>query len=297
VSLIACAPSPGACASLTTAALAAGAHAIEAVYGGDSLYTGSTGAVSGGQAVNKATLVVSLSNMTQTYTSGNLTPTASTTPSVTINWTGAPQRNAGSYPVTATIDDTNYQGSANGTFTIGQAPLTITAASNSKIFNGGVNAAAAPVVAGLQGSDTATGLAEIYATASVGAGKTLAVSAYTINDGNSGNNYLVTPVPSTAGVINSNLAATARAGAASAGWSSYPGVSGYEVHITCASPACVKANDNTVQIAGAAATSYTFTGLTNNYAHTLWVVPLFGGSAVPGVQTPQLNVMPKSLLP
>jgi hypothetical protein len=35
-----------------------------------------------------------------------------------VTWTGAPQTNAGSYPVTATIADANYTGAASGTFVI-----------------------------------------------------------------------------------------------------------------------------------------------------------------------------------
>ena len=67
----------------------------------------------------KATAQVVLSNLTQTYTGGQLTPTATTTPAgLTIVWTGAPQANVGTYNVTATINNANYQGSASGTFTI-----------------------------------------------------------------------------------------------------------------------------------------------------------------------------------
>jgi hypothetical protein len=54
----------------------------------------------------------------------------------------------------------------------------------------------------LQGSDSVTGLTETYDTKDAGTGKTLSVSAYTVNDGNSGNNYTVSTATSTAGVIN-----------------------------------------------------------------------------------------------
>src|SRR5207245_1828284 len=59
-----------------------------------------------------------------------------------------------------------------------------------------------PTTSGLQGSDTVTGLAETYDTKNAGTGKTLSVSAYTVNDGNSGGNYIVTPRTDTTGVIN-----------------------------------------------------------------------------------------------
>ena len=59
-----------------------------------------------------------------------------------------------------------------------------------------------PTVLGLLGSNTVTGLAETYDNKNAGTNKTLSVSAYTVNDGNGGNNYAVTPVTNTTGVIN-----------------------------------------------------------------------------------------------
>ena len=112
----------------------------------------------------------------------------------------------GNYVITNTIGTlvaTNYTVSlVNGSLTVTKAALTITAVGNTKTYDGTTNAAATPTVSGLKGSDTVTGLAESYATKSVGTGKTLSVSAYTVNDGNGGNNYSVSTVASTAGVIN-----------------------------------------------------------------------------------------------
>jgi uncharacterized protein YfiM (DUF2279 family) len=90
----------------------------------------------------------------------------------------------------------------NSAGVIGQATLTITAAANTKTYDGTTSALAAPITSGLQGSDSVTGLAESYDTKNAGTGKMLSVSAYTVNDGNSGNNYIVNPIASTAGVIN-----------------------------------------------------------------------------------------------
>jgi uncharacterized protein YfiM (DUF2279 family) len=91
---------------------------------------------------------------------------------------------------------------ANSAGVIGQATLTITAAANTKTYDGTTSASAAPITSGLQGSDSVTGMVETYDTKNAGTGKTLSVSAYTVNDGNSGNNYIVNPIASTAGVIN-----------------------------------------------------------------------------------------------
>ncbi len=96
----------------------------------DVVLTNSCGSVTSNAAtltVNKAAATVTLSNLTQTYTGSPLTPTATTTPSgLAIVWTGAPQINAGSYSVTATVDDPNYEGSASDTFEILKADTTTT---------------------------------------------------------------------------------------------------------------------------------------------------------------------------
>src|SRR5438067_4996512 len=99
----------------------------------------------------------------------------------------------GDYTVT-TVDDT--------TGVISAKALTITAQTNTKTYDSTTSAAAVPVVVGLVGSDTVTGKAETYDTANAGVGKTLSVSAYTVNDGNSGGNYTVTTVKDTTGTIS-----------------------------------------------------------------------------------------------
>ena len=74
---------------------------------------------------------------------------------------------------------------------------------NAKTYDGTTSAAATPTVAGLVDSDTVTGLGETYDNKNAGTGKTLTVAAgYTVSDGNSGANYMVTTVSSTAGVID-----------------------------------------------------------------------------------------------
>ncbi len=97
---------------------------------------------------------------------------------------------------------TRSRRSANTTGVINKAALTITATTNTKGYDSLTSAAAAPTVAGLKGGDTVTGLAEVYSNANAGASKTLSVSAFTVNDGNGGNNYAVTTATNTTGVIN-----------------------------------------------------------------------------------------------
>jgi sugar lactone lactonase YvrE len=63
----------------------------------------------------------------------------------------------------------------NTTGVINKAPLTIAATSNTKTYDGTTSIAALPLVSGLQGNDTVSGLSEAYNTANVGTGKTLNV--------------------------------------------------------------------------------------------------------------------------
>jgi hypothetical protein len=81
---------------------------------------------------------------------------------------------------------------------ITQASLTITAEANTKVYDGTTSAATIPTVSGLKGTDTVTHLSETYDTPAVGAGKTLSVATYTVNDAN---NYMVSMVANHSGVI------------------------------------------------------------------------------------------------
>ena len=78
--------------------------------------------------------------------------------------------------------------------TITPASLTITASSNTRVYDGTTSAAAIPTVSGLLGSDSASGLTEAYASKNVLGtnGSKLVVTGYTITDGNNGNDYSVT---------------------------------------------------------------------------------------------------------
>src|SRR5436309_1323973 len=111
------------------------------------------------------------------------TPSPARTPRSTRAPPG-PTRRRGCPPATPTT--------APGT--IAPAGLDIHATSDSKPYDGSTSAAATPTVAGLVSGDTVTGLGEVFDTRAAGTGKTLSVSAYTVNDGNGGHNYAVTLV-------------------------------------------------------------------------------------------------------
>ncbi|MHB8107950.1 MAG: beta strand repeat-containing protein, partial [Candidatus Cryosericum sp.] len=122
--------------------------------------------------------------------------------------------NVSAYTINDGNNGNNYTVStiADTTGVISKAPLTITAATNAKTYDGGLTADAKPTVAGIQSGDTVTGLAETYADRNAATSKTLNVSAYTINDGNSGNNYTVSTIADTTGVISKALLTVSAAG-------------------------------------------------------------------------------------
>jgi hypothetical protein len=81
--------------------------------------------------------------------------------------------------------------------------LTIQASANTKTYDGNTTSANTPSVSGIQGTDSVSGLSQSYADANAGTGKTIAVDpGYVVNDGNGGNDYSVSLVTSSAGVIN-----------------------------------------------------------------------------------------------
>ena len=183
-------------------------------------YIASTVANSAG-VIGQATLTITAAANTKTYdgtTGASATPTVSGlqgNDSVSGLAESYDTKNAGTgktlsvsaYTVNDGNNGNNYIVNTVNTLTstagvINRATLTITAAANTKTYDGTTSASAAPITSGLQGSDSVTGMVETYDTKNAGTGKTLSVSAYTVNDGNSGNNYIVNPIASTAGVIN-----------------------------------------------------------------------------------------------
>jgi MBG domain-containing protein/centrosomal CEP192-like protein len=104
----------------------AGSYTVTATIA-DPNYLGSN---TGTFVISKAPATATLGNLTQTYTGGALSPTVTTVPSgLTFTLTGAPDTAAGSYPVTVTITDPNYTGSASGTFLISRPAATVSPSS------------------------------------------------------------------------------------------------------------------------------------------------------------------------
>jgi hypothetical protein len=81
--------------------------------------------------VAKATATVTLGNTSQTYDGSARPVTATTTPpglSTSITYDGSSNApvNAGSYAVVATVNDSNYAGSASGSLQVGKASASVT---------------------------------------------------------------------------------------------------------------------------------------------------------------------------
>ena len=124
-------------ATTVTSTLSVSTHIITATYIGNANYNLSTSSLLN-QQVGKASATITLDRLTQTYTGVQRPITATTSPlglAVVITYTGisgtvygptqiAPT-DAGTYLVTATISDTNYQGNANNTLIVNRASTTV----------------------------------------------------------------------------------------------------------------------------------------------------------------------------
>ncbi len=101
-------------------------------------------------------------------------------------------------PVSANYD---FDDTATATATINQVALTVTANTDTKVFDGSNSSAVLPTITSgaLVGNDTA-GYVQTYDTANAGTGKTITPSG-AANDGNGGLNYAVTFVTNVTGVI------------------------------------------------------------------------------------------------
>lgn len=102
---------------------------------------------------------------------------------------------------TANLANYSFDGESSTTADISQYALTVTAQTDSKVYDNTASSSVLPVVTvgTLQGSDTAV-LTQAFADENAGTGKTI-VPAIAITDGNGGANYAVTLVNDTTGTI------------------------------------------------------------------------------------------------
>ena len=129
-------------AALTTSVLTAGTHTVAAIFTGSPNFAASSSTtLAGGQVVDKAAAGITLTGLAQTY-DGNPKPIgANTTPPgllviFSYNSSPTPPADAGSYPVSGVISDTNYSGSASGTLVISKAAAGITLTGLAQTYDG-----------------------------------------------------------------------------------------------------------------------------------------------------------------
>jgi len=134
---------------------------------------------------------------TYTITSGSLIGSDSLSGSLS-RVTG---ENVGTYAINqGTLTNSNYDITfISHDFNITPKPITVTAITNTKVYDGNATATAIPTNSSLVSGDTAN-FTETYNNENVGTSKILTPSG-TVNDGNGGNNYSYTFVTNTTGVI------------------------------------------------------------------------------------------------
>ncbi|MFY7867480.1 YDG domain-containing protein [Roseateles sp.] len=115
-------------------------------------------------------------------------------------------RNAGRYAFTAALANPELAGNyfvapGSGELTITPAPLTLTAGTDVKTYDGNTNSTGEVAIRGLLNSDTARASQSFQSSHVLGShGSTLLVSTYQVQDGNGGANYAVS-TQSTPGTI------------------------------------------------------------------------------------------------
>jgi hypothetical protein len=133
----------------------------------------------------------------------------SETPAVlggTLSFGGTSQGaiNAGSYSIVpGGLTSGNYDITFNnGTLTIDPVDITITAQHDERVYDGTNASPVAPqITSGALASGDTASLNQTFDDKNVGTGKTLSAAGSTISDGNGGNNYAVTFVDDSSGVI------------------------------------------------------------------------------------------------
>lgn len=162
---------------------------------------GATNVVAG--AIDGDTVTVSTDNVTGSFDTKHV-GAGKAISSLIGNATVASATNGGANVYGYTLTQPS---AATGTVT--QAALTIAAQGDTKTYNGTRVSSITPSISGLQSGDSVTGARQRFDASDAGA-RTLSVSAYTINDGNNGNNYSVTVNNGVNGQINkANLVITA----------------------------------------------------------------------------------------
>lgn len=137
--------------SLSTSGVISGTPTAAGTYTGTlsaSNGIGSAASQSFSITIQKAAATVALGSLAPTYTGSPLAATSTTNPanlsvSYTYDGLSTMPTNAGSYAVVASINESNYVGTANGTLVIAKATATVSLGSLAQTYNGSAKAATA----------------------------------------------------------------------------------------------------------------------------------------------------------
>ena len=180
------------CASVTTGAITVKTLTVSGITAQDKVYDGTTTATLTGTPGTMVGAVagdtVSLTGTAGGAFAGRHVGTGKT---VTVSGQSLTGTDARNYALTEPTTTANITARA----------ITVTAANDSKTYDGTTNSAGVPAitVGSLASGDTAS-WTQTFGNKNVGTGKTLTPTG-TVSDGNSGNNYSVTFVSNTTGII------------------------------------------------------------------------------------------------
>lgn len=173
--------------------------------------------------INQASADVSLSNLSHTYDGTPKSATATTNPNglnLDLSYVGTgmtdypqtatPPTAAGTYEVTATINDPSYNGSDTQAFTIAKRTLNVTASAENKTYDGNTDAAVTLDDDRITNDDVEVSYTSAsFADANVGTGKTVTVSGISISGGTDAGNYVLSNSSVTTGANITLLSITA----------------------------------------------------------------------------------------
>jgi MBG domain (YGX type)/Bacterial Ig-like domain (group 3)/Putative Ig domain/PKD domain/RTX calcium-binding nonapeptide repeat (4 copies) len=205
----------------TTATLAAGLHAITAVYGGDTYFQTGNATLGGGQTVMPAPLTVTVQDSSKTYGDANPAFTvqyagfvngddAAVVSGLTVTTAATPASHVGTYSITAGgAQAANYVLTfVPGTLTINPAPLTIQAQDKAKLY-GAVVPPLSAVYSGFVNGDAPASLSTLPSLSTTATAASH-VGTYPITIGGAaGSDYAITYVPGTMTVTPAPLTITA----------------------------------------------------------------------------------------
>jgi hypothetical protein len=213
-----------------------------------------------------------------------------------VNVTGIAITSATNGPATVYGYQLSTTTASGNVGTITAAPLTVTAQSATKGYDGTTASGVAPVVTGTTYDAVGTAAMQTYDNKNVGTTHVLSAGGLVINDGNSGNNYAITYVPSAATGVITAAALTVTAQSANKGYDGTtssgvaPVVTGtiYDAVGTAAMQTYDNKNVGTTHVLSASGLVINDGNSGNNYSITYVASPATGGiTAAPLTVTAQ----------